>query len=174
MAMLIVITGIPGAGKSTIARLLSEALPRSVLISGDDLRHMVISGYRDPNDPWDDEMRSQYHLSFKNEAALTANFLGGGFDVVIDDVIRKGALYDEWLKEFQGLDHQVVLLQPSLEAALKRNQDRPEKTVPEKTLHDLHQLYQQIDNRDWKVIDNSHQTQDETVKEILARLGPRG
>lgn len=131
MSTVIVISGIPAAGKSTIARLLANSFPRSVLISGDDLRALVVGGFRDPNNPWDEEMRSQYYLSFQNEAALARTFLNKNFDVVIDDVIRKGDLYEEWLRHFAGIDHKVVLLRPSVEVALRRNFERAEKTVPD-------------------------------------------
>lgn len=114
-------------------------------------------------------MRGQYQLSFANAAALTRTFLRAGFDVVIDDVIRKGDLYDEWLRHFEGIEHRVVLLMPSLDVALARNRDRAAKTVPETTLHDLHQRYQEVDNSDWIVIDNSGQSPEETVTEIRRR-----
>lgn len=63
---------------------------------------LVISGYCDPGGQWYGEARLQYYLSFKNEADLARNFVGKGFDVIIDDVVRIGDLYDEWLKHFVG------------------------------------------------------------------------
>jgi tRNA uridine 5-carbamoylmethylation protein Kti12 len=170
MSRVIVVTGIPGAGKSTISRLLAEALPRSVLIAGDDLRRMIVGGYQDPNRPWDEEMRRQYYLSFENAAALTSNVQRHGFTVVIDDVIRKGDLYDEWMRRFAGIDHTVILLRPSLQTALERNDQRPEKTVPESTLRDLHERYQGADNAGWIVIDTSTQTAEQTLAVIRERL----
>jgi hypothetical protein len=131
---------------------------------------MIVGGHRDPNDVWDDEMRRQYHISFENEAVLAKNFLRDGFDVVIDDVIRKGALYDEWKRHFDGTDHRVVLLLPSLDAALERNLNRSEKTVPQKTLRDLHAKYQELDHTGWIVIDNSDQTPEDTVATIRQQL----
>ena len=38
------ITGIPGAGKSTVARLLAESFERAAYIEGDVLRGFVVSG----------------------------------------------------------------------------------------------------------------------------------
>jgi uridine kinase len=41
---IILITGIQAAGKSTIAQMLAERLPRSVHVRGDLFRRMVING----------------------------------------------------------------------------------------------------------------------------------
>jgi adenylylsulfate kinase-like enzyme len=130
MAQVILITGIPAVGKSTISRLLSASFPRSVVLVGDDLRELVVSGYKDPNNPWDEETRSQYHLSYENEAALARNFIRNGFTVVIDDVVHHGDLYNEWRRHFQGIAHQVVLLMPSLDVAIRRNHRATGKVCP--------------------------------------------
>ncbi len=131
---------------------------------------MIVRGYKDPNNPWDEDMRSQYYLSFKNQANLARNFLEKGFAVVIDEVVRKGELYDEWLTHFAGIPHQVVLLLPTVGVALRRNAERVSHTVPERTLYDLHARYVKTDTTGWIVIDNSNQTVNETVDQILREV----
>lgn len=44
---ILLITGIQAAGKSTVAQLLAERLPRSVHVRGDLFRRMVINGRAD-------------------------------------------------------------------------------------------------------------------------------
>ncbi|WP_336081995.1 zeta toxin family protein [Nocardia sp. SSK8] len=44
---IILVTGIQAAGKSAIAQLLAERLPRSVHLRGDLFRRMVINGRAD-------------------------------------------------------------------------------------------------------------------------------
>lgn len=44
---IILITGIQAAGKSTVAQLLAERLPRSVHVRGDLFRRMIVSGRAD-------------------------------------------------------------------------------------------------------------------------------
>ena len=41
MSRLTVISGPPGAGKSTVSRLVAVALPRSVVIEGDEVYHTL-------------------------------------------------------------------------------------------------------------------------------------
>jgi 2-phosphoglycerate kinase len=48
LADLIVITGPPGAGKSTVAQVVAESFDRSALVTGDTFFGFVAKGYIDP------------------------------------------------------------------------------------------------------------------------------
>ena len=48
MTELIVVAGPPGAGKSTVARILADGFERSALVVGDDFFAFVRQGYIDP------------------------------------------------------------------------------------------------------------------------------
>ena len=93
--MIIIISGTPAAGKSSVSKALAEKFPKSVYIPVDDLRAMVIAGNIAP---WDDKFGEQYKLIEKNFLAMTKNFLEEGFVVIIDDVIG-----DEQVKKYQKM-----------------------------------------------------------------------
>jgi dephospho-CoA kinase len=42
--MIIAVTGAMAAGKSTVAQLIAERLPRAVHVRGDVFRRMIVSG----------------------------------------------------------------------------------------------------------------------------------
>jgi len=46
----IMVLGVPGAGKSTIAPLLASRFDRGVHVEADALQRMIVSGARSPRD----------------------------------------------------------------------------------------------------------------------------
>ena len=67
---IILLTGTPSAGKTTIAETLSRTFTQSAHVSVDFFRKQIKAGYASPHH-WNDEVERQYRLARKN-AALTA------------------------------------------------------------------------------------------------------
>ena len=84
MNKLYLITGPAGVGKSTISKLLAEKLNKSILIEGDDIYHMVISGYVQAWKP-----NNHLELFWKNIISLIQNGLENGYDVVFNYIINR-------------------------------------------------------------------------------------
>ncbi len=83
----LLLTGGPAVGKSTTARRLAEQTPRTAHLDVDDVRQLVKSGHAAP---WEGaEGARQQLLGVRNTAALAANFVAGGFHVVISDVVNR-------------------------------------------------------------------------------------
>src|SRR5438309_3576337 len=71
-ASILVLSGMPGAGKSTVARILARRFTRGVHLDIDlVLHHFVVSGL-DGNDP------AQIDLALRNAGTLAANFFDAG------------------------------------------------------------------------------------------------
>jgi predicted kinase len=123
------ITGIPGAGKSIVARLLAAAMPRAAHIEGDRLGAFIVSGAVWPDAEPREESRRQMRLNVRNQCLLARSFADAGFVPVMDYVVvdrpRLG-LYRRLLPDF---DLRFVVLHPGREVALARDRERPEKTV---------------------------------------------
>jgi hypothetical protein len=89
---IILITGIQAAGKSTIAQILAERLPRSVHVRGDLFRRMVINGRADMTPDPSAEAVRQLRLRYRLTAAACDEYFREGFTVVAQDVILGGHL----------------------------------------------------------------------------------
>ncbi len=124
MPEVLILTGPPGAGKSSVAEALAERYDRVAHIDVDSLRHFITpTGYVAPGRPG---FERQQQLSARNAAALAANFLAERFAVIIDDVVITASeltAYVELLKPCAMPVHYVRLL-PSLEVCLTRNKER--------------------------------------------------
>jgi adenylate kinase family enzyme len=81
---LIVVSGPPGAGKSTVARLVAGAYPASVLLPGDAFFSFVSAGWVAP---WLPEAHRQNEVVLGAAAAAAGRFVSGGYTVVHDGVV---------------------------------------------------------------------------------------
>lgn len=113
---LIVVAGPPGAGKSTVARILADGFEHSALVVGDEFFRFVRQGYVDP---WLDEAHQQNKVVTQAAAAATGRLVTGGYQVVYDGVI--GPWFAPEFLAATGLAtmHYAVLL-PSLACCLAR------------------------------------------------------
>jgi hypothetical protein len=120
----IVVSGMPGAGKSTVGALAARLLPRAALVKGDDVNLMILSGrvwfLGEPRD----EAARQYELCKRNMCALASNFVDFGFTVFIDTVVRDRGMLDLLLALLSPRPVRLVVLAPGIEACQHRNLTR--------------------------------------------------
>ena len=116
MAELLIVTGPPGAGKSTVAALIADRLDPSALVRGDDFFAHLRRGAIDPWLPAADE---QNQVVAGAAAAATGRFVSGGLSTVYDGVI--GPWHLPLFVAASGLTTvDYVVLLPSLETVLDR------------------------------------------------------
>lgn len=78
--LVVLVIGIPGAGKTTVARSLAARFERAACVDGDLVQHhFTVSGLVGPGDDPADEAERQLWLRWTNCAAMALNFWRAGF-----------------------------------------------------------------------------------------------
>jgi chloramphenicol 3-O-phosphotransferase len=168
----VLITGIQAAGKSTIAQLLAERLPRSVHVRGDVFRRMVVSGRAEVTAEPTDEALRQLRLRYRLAAMTTDAYFEAGFTVVTQDVIL-GEHLAEMVDLIRSRPLLVVVLAPSPAAVEARHAAREAAqgkiAYSRWTVEQLDHGLRHGTPRLGLWLDTSNQTPAQTVDGILAR-----
>jgi len=167
----ILITGIQAAGKSTVAQLLAERLPRSVHVRGDLFRRMVINGRAEMTPVPTDEAVRQLRLRHQLTAMVTDAYFQAGFTVVTQDIIV-GDHLAEMTTMIKSRPLFLIVLAPSAVTIAGRERARDKTAYDTWTIEQLDHVLRHETPRLGLWLDTSGQTAVESSGEILARAWP--
>lgn len=113
---LLVVTGPPGAGKSTVAAILAQAAERSVLVAGDAFFGFLHSG---AVEPWLPASSEQNTVVTRAAASAAGAFARGGYTTVYDGVV--GPWFLPTFADATGMRRlDYVVLLPPVDTCLRR------------------------------------------------------
>jgi predicted kinase len=114
----VIVTGPPGAGKTTIARLVADHFDKAVCIESDWFWSTVVRGFVPP---WEAEADTQNRVIVGAVASSAAVMASGGYAVVLDGIVGPWNL-DILARQFEpaGIGAHYVVLRPARRVALAR------------------------------------------------------
>lgn len=170
---ILIVSGPPAAGKTTLCRFLASQVPFGIHIPVDDLREWVLGGISHPIPDWNEETARQFLLAEGGAADLAKRYSAAGFTVVLDHC-RLPENIEAWVdREFQEAAPIKVAVLPEVETILCRNSLRTDKpfdpAILEPAILGIHAAYRAADLSDWTVIQN-RRTPAEEVQTLSSLL----
>lgn len=163
---ILVLTGPPGAGKSTIARTLAAEGPGPrVWLHADDFWAAIGVG---AIEPWRPEAHDQNIVVMSAVASAAGAFAAGGYLVVVDGIVGPW-----FLEPFRRLRTPLsyVVLRPTATVALARAKARAEGLAASGPILDLHRQFSSLGDLERYAIDTTLQTPPQTVNAVRRALG---
>jgi predicted kinase len=100
-AAVVLLNGVAGVGKTTVARRLAAHARNGACIHGDDLRNFVVTRH---------DAEVELGLGYVNAASVASNFLRGGYDLVVVDYVFEAPRHVKRFRDGLTVDVPVTLV----------------------------------------------------------------
>ncbi len=162
----IILTGPPGSGKTTVAAILaSQAATPTVHLVTDQFYRAIRTGFVPPYLP---EAGTQNEVVIEVITASVSAYARGGYDVVVDGIVGPWFL-DPFraMAERHELHLSYVVLRPDLDTALARARARGGGELDDaEAITGLHHAFAQLDALETHVLDSTGMDASTTAAEV--------
>lgn len=171
MNRIIFITGMAGAGKSSVARLVARHFQKSLYIQVDELREKMVKGYAVPeNGIFTQEVVQQFQMARSTATYMARLYADQGVDVVIDDVCVPSNFVEQYAALFEMPEVHRVLLYPKASVVIERIKQRGGPMEHIQYIPLIYDFLDAMPKDGWIVLDSSEWTVEQTARAVIETI----
>ncbi len=140
----LILTGAPGSGKTSVAQLLAAKSQRAVHLESDQFFHFIQTGYVEP---WKPESHEQNTTVMRIVSGAATGYANAGYFTIIDGIAIPGWFFEPLRDSLSAAGHRVAyaVLRAPLAVCLQRARNRAssrlsDAAVVERLWHDFADL----------------------------------
>ncbi len=165
------ISGPPGGGKSTVARLVAAKFPRSAYIGADLVRESIVGGFEPPSQPVSDGFVRQTVLQREIVIEWAERMALAGYVPVVDDAPIPGPeeFADQYRQFWADPRTALVMLRPDADELRRRivNRAGPFDEFLVGVVDVALGWIDQLDLDGWSIVDSTGQLPEETAELVF-------
>ena len=172
-APVLILTGAPGTGKTTVARLLAARSERAVHLESDSFFHFIQAGYVEP---WKPESHEQNTVVMGIVATAAAGYADAGYFTIVEGIIRPGWFFEPMRDSLRAAGHPAAyaILRAPLSTCIARAGDgRAGQLADPAIVERLWRDFEDLGPFEDLVVDTNTLSADEVADLLTERLSTR-
>jgi predicted kinase len=166
-AGVVILTGPPGSGKSTVAALHARTYHKAVHLHTDDFWHFIVTGLIPPYEPTSE---SQNHTVIEVVAGAAYTYAQGGLTTIVDGIVGPWMLghYLAQARQHRDVALTYIVLRAGRDETLARARGRtaPGALVDEQLILQLWEQFAQLGSYEGHVLDTSGESAETSTQRV--------
>ena len=166
----LILTGAPGVGKTTVARLLADRSPAGAHLESDRFFHFIRAGYVEP---WRPESHAQNTAVMHAVGSCATIYADSGYRTIIEGIISPRWFFAPLRDTLEGSGHAVAyaVLRAPLAVCMERAGSRAARPLASaRVVGQLWREFAQLGALERHVLDAADRSATEIAREIELRV----